>query len=452
MKEANPKSLSEKIRSSIDYCIHFISEEIWRVTENEVSGLKQFGINIVKTGVLALRGFHADNLLNRASALTFNTFLAIVPMLAILLGIAKGFGLQNVVEEELSEYLPGQKEQLIQAYLFVDNYLKEAQGGIFLGLSMLMLLYTVISLISSIEQNFNDLWYIRQSRPFHRKVSDYLALFILLPVMLTASSGLSIFVTTLQNTLLSNFLFFTPVVDFTLRIAPFVITSLMFSAIYTLLPNTKVNFLNGLISGILLGCVFQVFQYLYINGQIWVSRQNAIYGSFAAIPLLLLWIQASWIIILFGAKLTYASQNVKKFSFEKDTKHISRRYKDFVTLLITTLIVKRFEQNEAPYTADELSESYCIPTQITTLVLNRLLHLQIINEVRYGKDERIIHYQPAMDINQISVSLLMERIDSSGSENFKIDIANDFQNEWKAILKTRRDSFEQSKDLLLKDL
>ena len=226
----------------------------------------------------------------------------------------------------------------------------------------------------------------------------------------------------------------------------------MFSALYIFLPNTKVKPLNGIISGILLGCTFQFFQLLYISGQIWVSRYNAIYGSFAALPLLLLWIQASWIIILFGAKLTYASQNVKKFSFEKDTKHISRRYKDFVTLLVASLIVKRFEKNESPYTADELSESYRIPTQVTALVLNRLLKLQIINEVVHGYDERIIHYKPALDIHQISVGYLMDKIDRSGSENFKIDTSEVCKSEWNTILKIRQETMDLNKDILLKDL
>ena len=432
--------------------IRFITYDIWRITEHEVSGIKQYAIRYAKTIILTFRGFMEDNIIDKASALTFNTLLAIVPMLAVLVGIAKGFGFQNIVKEEITEYLPGQEENLVQAFSFVDNYLKQTQDGVIIGVGIILLLYTVISLINSIEQTFNDLWHITKTRPIYRKVSDYLALFILLPVMITASSGLSIFVSTLQSSFLREFVFLTPMVNFALRIAPFVIISLAFFAIYLLLPNTKVKILNSLFTGILAGSAFQLFQFLYISGQIWVSRYNAIYGSFAALPLLLLWLQASWMIVLFGAKLTYVSQNVNKYSFERDTQHISRRYKDFVTLLIASLIVKRFERNKSPYTADELSDSCRIPIRLTTLVLNRLTKLQIIDEVNYGEDEDIVHYKPAMDINQISVGYLIDRIDRSGSENFKIDIEHTFRKEWNIILKTREETMALNKDTLLKDL
>lgn len=191
-------------------------------------------------------------------------------------------------------------------------------------------------------------------------------------------------------------------------------------------------------AGILSGIAFQFFQFIYISGQIWVSKYNAIYGSFAALPLLLLWLQLSWLICLFGAEISYASQNVKKFSFERDSKNISRRYKDFLTLLIASLIVKRFVKGEKPYTADELSDAYRIPIRITTQILYQLTELHIIIEVNYGDDERVVHYQPAIDVNKITVSYLLTRMDEYGSENFKIDTSKLFSKEWKALLKPAR--------------
>jgi membrane protein len=247
-------------------------------------------------------------------------------------------------------------------------------------------------------------------------------------------------------------MFFTPMMEIFLKAAPFLITSIAFTTIYLLLPNTKVNFLSALIPGFVAGFAFQFLQFLYISGQIWVSKYNAIYGSFAALPLLLLWLQVSWLICLFGAELSYASQNVQKFSFERDSRNISRRYKDFVTLLIASLIIKRFAKGEKPYTADELSELYSIPLRITTQVLLFLCKLNIIIEVNYGNDDRIIHYQPALDINQISVGFLLNKMDEYGSENFKIDNTSRFHNEWNAILQTRRDLILNNDKLLLKDL
>ena len=442
----------EQLKAFLNWAIHFITYDIWRITENEVSGLKEIYINAIKTIILAIRGFQSENLQTRASALTYNTMLAIVPLLAVLLGIAKGFGFQNTVREELLDYFPGHQLELDKAFEFVDSYLVQAQGGVIIGIGLILLLYTVISLISSIEDTFNDIWQINKSRPWFRKISDYLALFVILPVLMTSSSGIAIFVSTLQNSFLQHYVFLTPIVELCLHITPYVFTSLAFAGLYIALPNTKVKVVNGLIAGIIAGCAFQFFQLVYISGQIWVSKYNAIYGSFAALPLLLLWLQLSWLICLFGAELSYASQNVKKFSFERDSKNISRRYKDFLTLLIASLIIKRFANGEKPYTADELSDSYRIPIRVTTQILYMLTELKIITEVVVGNDDRVIHYQPAMDINQISVSLLFEKIDRFGSENFKIDTKGVFNKEWKMLLKTREEMVRSNENILLKDL
>ena len=207
-----------------------------------------------------------------------------------------------------------------------------------------------------------------------------------------------------------------------------------------------------MVAGVLAGCAFQFFQFIYISGQIWVSKYNAIYGSFAALPLLLLWLQLSWLICLFGAELSYASQNVKKFSFDRDSKNISRRYKDFLTLLIASLIIKRFERGEKPYTADEISVQYCIPIRITTQILYHLTELKIIIEVKYGEDDRVIFYQPALDINKITVSFLLSKMDEYGSENFKIDTKGLVNHEWETLLKTRNDMYQANDKILLKDL
>lgn len=451
-QDGHKKTIIERIGNFLSRLIRFVSYDIWRITEHEVSGIKETYINTIKTVILAVRGFRDQELQTKASALTYSTLLAIVPLLAVLVGIAKGFGFQGAVRDQLFSFFPGHELELNKAFEYVESYLAQAQGGVIIGVGLVLLFYTVINLISSIEDTFNNIWQIKKSRSWSRKVMDYMGMFLLLPILITASSGISIFISTLRNSFSDNYIFFTPVVEFILNISPFVMTILAFTVLYLFLPNTKVKFLNGFFAALLAGIAFQLFQYLYINGQIWVSKYNAIYGSFAALPLLLLWLQLSWLICLFGAEISYASQNVNKFSFERDSKNITRRYKDFLTLLIASLIVKRFAKGEKPYTADELSETYRIPIRITTDILYLLTDLNIISETRYGEDERIVHYQPAMDINQLSVGLLFAKIDERGSENFKIDTSGLFNKEWKALLKTREDMMRENAGILLKDI
>ena len=189
-KTADKKPLIERINALLTRTIRFVTYDIWRITENEVSGLKELYINTIKTVILAVRGFNSENLQTKASALTYSTFLAIVPLLAVLVGIAKGFGFQATVRKELLYYFPGHENELNKAFQYVENYLAQAQGGVIIGIGLVLLFYTVINLISSIEDTFNDIWQIKKSRPWYRKISDYLALFLILPILMTASSGL----------------------------------------------------------------------------------------------------------------------------------------------------------------------------------------------------------------------------------------------------------------------
>lgn len=437
----------DKIKALIQRLIHFLSYEIWRVNKTDTSSKKKHGFyNIIKTFILAIRNIDGSQLNTRAGALTYSTLLSIVPLLAVLFAIARGFGFQNIVKSQLFDYFSGQKELLEKAIVFIDNSLEYAQGGVFLGIGVILLLYTVVNLLSNIETNFNTIWKIKNGRSYYRMFTDYLALIIIAPVFLICNGGLSIFLNFTSNNFILGL-----VVSPILNIIPYVIVVFLFTFLYVYIPNTKVKFTSALFGGIFAGIAFQIFQTLYINGQIWISKYNAIYGSFAALPLLLLWLQLSWFICLFGVELCFAYQNINKFSFEKETNHISRRYKDFVLLVLMTLIVKRFESGDKPYTADELSETYKIPTKLTSDSLSFLLDIGIILETRY-EDENIPQYIPAIDINQISVSYLFDKVDAHGSEDFKIDKHTQFKIEWEMIVNIRKVLDEKGKMYLLKDL
>jgi len=439
-----------EIPKKIKTFIKFITEDVWRITDLEVSGKKKTGYNFMKIVSLVVRRFSEDNLSSRASALTYSTLLSLVPMLAVLLSIARGFGFNNIVESQLFDNFPGQKEILAKAFDFVNSYLSQAKEGLFVGLGLLLLLYTVFNLISGIEDNFNMIWQVKKGRPYYRKFTDYFSVLLLMPVFLVFSSGLSVFVSTMLDTI-DKYEVLTPVYQIFIKLTPFFVSILAFTFLYLFMPNTKVQFKHAFYAGIFAGSAFLLFQYLYISGQIWVSKYNAIYGSFAFLPLLLLWLQLSWLICLIGAEFSYASQNIRTFSFEADSKNISRRYYDFVMLTVATLIVKRFEKGHPPYTADEISVNFKIPIRLTHQVIFNLYELEIINEVKEN-DDRQAHYQPALDINKITIGYLFKKIDTKGSEKFKIDNDIEFRSEWEAVLQIREKMMNTSGNTLLKDL
>ncbi len=427
----------------------FISEDIWRAVPQDLSNKKRRGYTILKVITLAIRRYDADNLQRTASALTYSTFLSLIPLLAVLLAIAKGFGFRNIIESQLFEYFTGQREILVQVLTFVDSYMQHTQDGIFLGLGLVLLFYTVYNLISNIENTFNMIWQVPKGRSYFRRFTDYFSVFLLIPVFLVCSSGISILFATTFNTL-KAYQVLAPVYEVIITVAPLLITIIVFTALYMFMPNTKVQFKHALYAGIFAAIGFQVFQYLYISGQIWVSTYNAIYGSFALIPLLLLWMQLSWVICLIGAEIAYAGQNVQNFEFETDVKNISRRYYDFLILTVASLIIKRFEKGEKPYTAMDISSQYKIPIRLTKRIIYSLVELEIINEVKDEDDYP--NYQPSKDINKITVEDLLNKVDRYGSENFKVDNIHKFHPEWKAILQSRIDMFNSNKNLLIKDL
>ncbi|WP_029905300.1 YihY/virulence factor BrkB family protein [Prevotella sp. 10(H)] len=437
----------EKITNFVKRIIRFLSYDIWRINKKDKSSRRIGFYNIIKSFILAIRNIDGAQLFTRASALTYSTLLSIVPLLAVLFAIARGFGFQNIVKSQLFSYFAGQEELLNKATAFIDKSIEYAQGGVFLGIGVILLLYTVINLLSNIEDNFNKMWQVKNGRSYFRMFTDYLALIIIAPVFLICNAGITIVLNSTAEQQYILGLVISPI----MKIIPFVITILLFTILYIYIPNTKVKFKSALFGGIFTGVAFQVFQMLYISGQIWISKYNAIYGSFAALPLLLLWIQLTWFFVLFGVQLSFAFQNVNKFSFEHETSNISRRYRDFVTLLIMTLIIKRFEKGHTPYIADELSEYYKIPTKLTSDTLFYLQEIGLLVETP-SSDNLVPAYIPALDINHITVGYIFEQADLYGSEDFVIDKDIEFRSEWETILSIRDPQNVKCNNTLLKDL
>ncbi len=429
----------------------FLSYDIWRITENEVTKRKYSLYNAIKTLYLCADRFIEYRIMSKAAALTYSTLLAIVPILAMLFAIARGFGFSTLMENEFYRGFGGNNETTDAILSFVNSYLSETKGGVFIGVGLVMLLWTVLNLINDIEIVFNRIWNLKKGRTIYRMITDYFSMLLITPFLIVISGGLSLFMSTSVEGMI-NFELLTPFLKFLIKLIPFIFTWFMFTSLYIVMPNTQVKFKYALIAGILAGSAYQGFQYIYIGSQMWVTRYNAIYGSFAALPMFLLWLQISWTICLFGALLNYAGQNIRNFSFDTDTKNISRRYKDFITVLIMSLIVKRFIKQQTPYTAEDLSEEYQIPLRLTRQVLNNLIEVGFVSEHTDDLKSEKVGFQPAFDVNEMNVALLFERMDTYGSENFKIDNTDEFSNEWKVLLETRKEYYDRTSQILLKDL
>lgn len=276
--------------------------------------VKQYLSRLYRKLYLTIRFFTAKRVMTQAAALTYSTLLAIVPILAVVFAIARGFGYNKYIELWFRDALASQPQAADVIVGFVNSYLVHTKSGIFLGVGLIFMLYTVLMLVNNVEETFNQIWQVSNSRPIIRSLTNYLAMFFLFPIIIVVSTGLSIFMATIADSM-TGFVIIGPAMHKLLDVSPYILLSLLFILLYVYLPNTEVRFSSAIVPGILAGIAMQVLQIVYIHSQMWVTGYNAIYGSFAALPLFMLWVQISWTICLFGAQLTYTNQNMNRIGF-----------------------------------------------------------------------------------------------------------------------------------------
>ena len=235
-----------------------------------------------------------------------------------------------------------------------------------------------------------------------------------------------------------------------IKLSPYALSGLLFTALYMYMPNTDIRFRNAILPGFIAGTAFQFLQYFYIHSQIWVSSYNAIYGSFAALPMFMLWVNFSWIICLFGAQLSYANQNLRSYYYIKDIHKISRSYHDVLLILIMSKVCKRFEKGMEGYTVKGLSVETNLPSGVVgrlTHELNRM-HLLVFDRTN---EDAAVRFDPAEDINHLTVNLLLERIDNYG-DKFTPAAIHRNNTEWETIRELRARYINKEKPILLKDI
>lgn len=395
--------------------VHFLDVEIWKMKLEELNKYRAWGIHALRVLVLTVREFAKDKCSYRASALTFYTLLTIVPVLAMAFGIAQGFGLESILEEQIRFYFEGQEKVMNQILDVVHNLLSNTREELVAGIGILVLLWSVLRILSNIENTMNVIWQVRKPRTIVRRIVDYSALLIIAPILVIISSGLTVFIARLVKEYTQEEAFFqsfSPIVTFPLKILPYAIVWMLMTFLYLVMPNRRVKIMPALIGGIIAGTAYQLTQWGYITFQVGASNYNAIYGSFAALPLFLIWLQLSWTIVLFGAELSYAVQNVHHYDQRAEVAKISPFYKRTLTLLVTHFIVQRFDKEEPAATSDDIAASLGIPFKLLRQILDDLLESKIISKTRI--DEKLVGYQPARDIAKLSIHHIFELMDKDG--------------------------------------
>jgi membrane protein len=394
----------------------------------------------------------AKRVFDSAAALTYSTILAIVPIMAVVFAVARGFGYSKYIETWFRDMLTSQPQAAEIIIGFVNSYLVHTKSGIILGLGLVFMLWTVLMLVSNIEKTFNDIWQVKKPRSLFRTFTDYIAMLFLVPIIIVVMAGISIFMATIADNL-DQYVVISSVAHFLIDLSPYILLSGAFFALYVFMPNTKVHLRSAILPSILAGTAMQWLQFFYIHSQIWVSSYNAIYGSFAALPLFMLWVQFSWIICLVGAELTYTMQNLEESAFMSDAKSMSHRYRMMLSALLLSLICKRFAEGRKPYTALELKLETNIPIRVTSELLYDMTQAHLILET-YTTDEKGDDpvYLPAESLDNLSVGTMIDRLESQGGWKLDIHLRDYMSVNWGKAFDARHSYLKSQREILMKDL
>ena len=419
---------------------NFIKEDIWLLHEQNLPLFKAKITKLVKVIILSVQGFSRDLCPLRASALTLYSILSIVPVIAMLFGISKGFGFEKMLEQQLLEHAPEQDALVLQLISYAQNLLESTKGGVVAGIGVVVLFWTIINVIGNIEESFNFIWKIGKGRSISRKFSDYLSLMLLAPVLLIASSSITVFLQTKITWLITVIElpeFGTWFVVQVLALSPLVLIIALFAFTFIFMPNHKINYRAGMIAGVIAGIMYYLSQWVYLTLQIGVSSYNAIYGSFAALPLFVVWLQTGWMIVLFGCEVAFFLQNYEVYRNNDRFADLSISLKKMIALQITHLVVKNFVKLNHPLTASEIATRLVIPIAIIQSVLSNLIIGHIIVEYKdrdEAESEEI--YQPAVDINILTIAYVINALEYCGQnhlpdinqERLFVRAVNDFKN------------------------
>jgi membrane protein len=402
--------------------IDFLKTDIWRIRLKDLPSSKSFFIKNLRILLVALREFNEDKCQLRASALTFYSLLSIVPVMAMAFGVAKGFGFEKMLEKQLLAKFSGQQEVIAWIISFANSVLENTKGGLIAGVGVAVLFWTVIKVLGNIERSFNDIWGIKQARNLGRKFADYLSMMLFCPILVIISSSITVFITTQITTIAQKIAllgFFSPIIFTGLKLLPYAVIWALFTFIYIFMPNTKINFKSGILAGIIAGTIYQILQWGYIHFQVGVAKYNAIYGSFAALPLFLVWLQLSWLVVLLGAEISFAHQNVDTYEFEQDCLKISLNFKKVISLRIVQMLTKNFYEGIGPSTAAQISHNLDIPIRLVRQIIYELIESGIVTETKLTGFKEVA-FQPGRDINSFTIQYILEALENRGINNIPV--------------------------------
>lgn len=397
--------------------ITFFTDTVFRKGAGEYRNpVARWAVRQYKLLFYTVQGLSSHGTMVRSAALTFYTLMSLVPVVALVFAVVKGFGLAEGLEQNLYEVLPQSPEVIDYVVGFAQKALARTQGGWVALVGVLTLFWAVIKVFGSIEDAFNNIWEVRSTRSAARKYGDYIAVVVVAPILWVISSSMGNYAAEILGVAGS------PALEVLSRAGSLVVAWVMFTFIYVVLPSTKVRFTAALTAGVVAGTAFVLFQWGYVYLQRWMTSYNAIYGSFAALPLFLLWMQISWEILLLGGELSFAYQNVARFDEERESLLVSYDCRRKLMVGVMLLVSRAFRDGRGAVSFSEIRDRLDVPTRIMNNILYTLVQARMLNEIRTEGTEYDLEYAPARDISTLRVYDILSAVDSHGFGRDTIDM------------------------------
>ena len=373
--------------------------------------------NIISGIQRALENYKRANSALWVTSLCFYTLLSLVPVFAILFSLGSWLGVAESIIIHLSKYSPLNEEMITFLVQFSENLLENARSGVLAGIGFLSLGWTLITMFSIVEKSFNDIWQVEKSRMILRKITDYIAFFLLFPLLiLTINGGMVIIGKKLEGIY--------DISPYLLQVIPSLSIFLFFTALYMLIPNTKVKLIPAFFSAVFTSVLFSGLQYFFIHLQVMIITYNKIYGSFSVIFIFFLWLKIMWFFIILGAHLSYFLQNKDLKSHSNDVNSISFKSKEYAGMIVIRELIRRYSNNLSPVTVKELAEKNDIPYDLILYVLTVFEKNGLAAKVINVKNEDEASFTILQNIDQINFKKVFNVLESSG-EDIRLQVNDD---------------------------
>jgi membrane protein len=403
-------SLGYRIRTTAAGARVFLMTGLWQLPVEDLPRWKIPLVKISRAFMIALVKFFKDQCLLHASALTLVTLLSIVPLFAVIFGVAQGFGIEALLKKQLQKHLAGQEQAMDSILAFSHRLLENTQGEVMAGVGLLLMLLSAIKVLGFLEAAFNVIWEVNQARSWWRMLSDYLAVMVFGPTLLIVSGSVTVFIRTQVDAATTRFDiggWLSPLALAGFSLTPLILIWALFTLLFLVMPNTRVSFKSALAGGVIGGSLFYLIQSSYIAVQIGVAKFNAIYGSFAAVPLFIVWVQTSWILILIGAELCFAFDNADTFCRATGCPDLSPGERRLLALRIARQVIQNFAAGLEPLTIAEMARGLRMPARLIQPVAAQLTESNLFIETRSRKN-RLPAFQPATDIHRLTPQKIIE--------------------------------------------